>query len=144
MDLTPTNIINLYREGRQDIEVCRELGITRKQFEKAYATNIEFRNVVDRGRDIAEAFWVEQARVNLADKDFNASLYKTAMQAHYGWADRVDNRNANMNMNLSQEEALARLSAALPGVMHLLPKDQQEKVRQLTKEVPGEYHEISE
>ena len=134
IDPTPKNIIKLYTEGPQEIEICKAIGWTRKQFEKLYSTNVEFRNVIDRGRDYAEAYWVEQARTKLNDKDFNATLYKTAMQAHYGWADKVDNRNANMNMNLSQEEALARLSAALPGVMHLLPKDQQGKVRLLTQD----------
>ena len=137
MDPTPENIISLYMEGRQDIEICKEIGWTRKQFDKLYSTNPDFRNVVDRGRDYAEAFWVEQARTKLNDRDFNATLYKTAMQAHYGWADKVDNRNANFNANLSPEEAVARLSAALPGVLHLLPKDQQEKIQSLTHTVEG-------
>lgn len=129
-DLTADQIIDLYKQGMSDVEVCRELEITKRQFEKMKAVNPIFRAVVERGNDYAEAWNLEQSRVNLHNKDFNTTLFNTRMQNLYAWSQKVDQNTKALNVNaeMSKEELLKKLESYLP---ELLPHA---KVKQLTNE----------
>lgn len=129
-DLTADQIIELYRAGYSDVEVCRELEITKRQFEKMKAVNPIFRAVVERGNDYAEAWNLEQSRVNLHNKDFNTTLFNTRMQNMYAWSQKVDQNTKALNVNaeMSKEELLKKLESYLP---ELLPHA---KIKQLTSE----------
>lgn len=143
--LIAAEIIDLYSQGYTDIEVIKAMGITRKQFEREYQVNKIFRDIVDRGRDYCEAWHYEQSRTKLGDKDFNVSLYSKRMDNVFGWSTKVETKNANINAEINSEDVAARLSALLPNVMHLLPKEKQEELKRLTqnKEVDGEYQQIA-
>jgi transketolase len=129
-DLTADQIIDLYKQGYSDVEVCRELEITKRQFEKMKAVNPIFRAVVERGNDYAEAWNLEQSRVNLHNKDFNTTLFNTRMQNMYAWSQKVDQNTKALNVNaeMSKEELLKKLESYLP---ELLPHA---KIKQLTSE----------
>lgn len=129
-DLTADQIIDLYKQGMSDVEVCRELEITKRQFEKMKAVNPIFRAVVERGNDYAEAWNLEQSRVNLHNKDFNTTLFNTRMQNMYAWSQKVDQNTKALNVNaeMSKEELLKKLESYLP---ELLPHA---KIKQLTSE----------
>lgn len=129
-DLTADQIIDLYKLGYSDVEVCRELEITKRQFEKMKAVNPIFRAVVERGNDYAEAWNLEQSRVNLHNKDFNTTLFNTRMQNMYAWSQKVDQNTKALNVNaeMSKEELLKKLESYLP---ELLPHA---KIKQLTSE----------
>lgn len=127
-DLTADQIIDLYKQGMSDVEVCRELEITKRQFEKMKAVNPIFRAVVERGNDYAEAWNLEQSRVNLHNKDFNTTLFNTRMMNMFGWSQKVDQNTKALNVNaeMSKEELLKKLESYLP---ELLPHA---KIKQLT------------
>lgn len=129
-DLTASQIIDLYKQGYSDVEVCRELEITKRQFEKMKAVNPIFREVIERGNDYAEAWNLEQSRVNLQNKDFNTTLFNTRMQNMFGWSQKVDQNTKALNVNaeMSKEELLKKLESYLP---ELLPDA---KIKQLTNE----------
>lgn len=129
-DLTAAEIIELYRAGYSDVEVCAELGITKRQFQKMCATNPLFRDVVERGNDYAEAWNLAQSRLNLQNKEFNTTLFNSRMSNLYGWAQKVDQSTKALNVNaeMSKEELLKKLESYLP---ELLPHA---KVKQLTNE----------
>lgn len=101
-------MINLYREGRSDVEVRRELGVTKKQWEN-YMRNQAFAEMVEWGRELAEAWWTEQSRVNLQNKDFNTTLFKARMARFYDWHDKVESKNNNTGV----EADLKRLKGEL-------------------------------
>jgi hypothetical protein len=134
----PSEIVDLYSKGYSDIEVIREMEITRKEFDRMYATNAVFRDVIDRGRDYAEAWNLAQSRENLHNKDFNTALFTKRMENLYAWASKVEQKNANINADLSSDEIVAKLATMLPNVAHLLPKEKLEELKLLTKEVPNE------
>jgi hypothetical protein len=129
-DLTAAQIIELYKQGYSDVEVCRELEITKRQFEKMKAVNPIFRDLIEKGNDYAEAWNLEQSRVNLQNKDFNTTLFNTRMQNMFGWSQKVDQNTKALNVNaeMSKEELLKKLESYLP---ELLPHA---KVKQLTNE----------
>jgi hypothetical protein len=87
-------MIELYREGRSDVEVRRELGVTKKQWDR-YLQNQAFMEMVEWGRELAEAWWTEQSRINLQNKDFNTTLFKARMAKFYDWHEKVENKSTN-------------------------------------------------
>jgi site-specific recombinase XerD len=119
-----THMIDLFSEGRSDIEVIKALGITRKQFNSYYDRSQAFRDLVDWGRDLAEAWWVEQSRTNLGDKNFNTTLYKARMQKFYDWSDKVDTQNKNVNTEVDLKKLQQELADRLPEMMKLIPTEQ--------------------
>lgn len=119
-----TQMIALYTEGRHDTEVRRELGITKRQWDSYMTRSREFVELVEWGRELAEAWHYEQSRVNLQNKEFNTTLYKTRMSNIYGWADKVDNRNANANLQMDAEQLRKELGDRLPEVLRLIGKDE--------------------
>jgi orotate phosphoribosyltransferase-like protein len=120
-DWTAQEIVELYSQGMVDIEVCKELGITRRQFDKMLQVNPHFRETVERGRDVAEAWNLTQSRLNLHNKDFSVSLFNSRMQNLYNWSQKVDQNNKSLNVNaeMTKEELLKKLETYLP---ELLPK----------------------
>ena len=118
-DWSATDIIDLYRQGYTNVEVCNELGITKRQFEKMCQVNPAFRDVVERGNDAAEAWNLMQSRVNISNKDFNTTLFNSRMQNLYGWSQKVDQNTKALNVNadMTKEELLKKLQTYLPDLL---------------------------
>lgn len=127
-------MIPLYQEGRSDVEVCKELGITLKYFEGLYTSHPKFKELVDRGRDYAQAWWYEQGRKNLDNKSFMTELWKFNMANRHGWATKNDTKNLTpeaVNLDKVREEFKTILPelAALAGQ----PLDQRKIVSESAK-----------
>jgi AraC-like DNA-binding protein len=118
-DWTAQQIIDLYSEGYTDIEVCRAMGITRRQFEKMVATNPHFRDIVERGRDYAEAWNLEQSRLNLNNRDFSVPLFNARMQNLFNWSQKTDQNTKSLNINesVTREELIERLRSHIPELL---------------------------
>lgn len=118
-DWTAQQIIDLYSEGYTDIEVCKAMGVTRRQFEKMVATNHHFREIVERGRDYAEAWNLEQSRINLNNKDFSVPLFNARMQNLFNWSQKTDQTSKALNLNagVTREELIERLKTHLPELL---------------------------
>lgn len=56
------------------------------------------------GRTLSQAFWEKQARVNLANKQFNSSLYAFYMKNKFGWAEKVETQAQNENLNTNLDD----------------------------------------
>lgn len=113
-------ITDSYREGYSDVEVCRELGITNKQFNKLYSENDKFAEIVDFGRMLSHAWWMEKARKNLNDRTFNTSLYIIVMKNRYGWAEKIEAAALDATDAQSVKELKAKLEKELPKLMKSL------------------------
>ena len=112
-----------YKQGYSDVEVCRELRITLKQFNKAYSDNDAFAEIVDFGRMLSHAWWMEKARTNLSEKAFNTSLYVMVMKNRYGWADKVEASQVDNSSLSSVQELRQRLEKELPKLVKTLRPD---------------------
>lgn len=91
------DMIKYYDQGMADEEVCRELNITMKQFESHCIDSPAFKDLVDRGRDYAKAFWLKFNRL-AAQKQLDASsdLLKFLMINRYGYGQKNDLSKTNV------------------------------------------------
>ncbi len=48
----------------------------------------EYKDIIDEGRMLAEAWWIRQGRENLKNRDFNNTNWIFTMKASWGWNDR--------------------------------------------------------
>lgn len=92
-------LIELYKQGYSDSEVAAEMKITVKEYYTQINENAVFAKLVEFGRTLSMAFWEGQARKNLTNKSFNSSLYSFYMKNKYGWAEKVESKSENENLN---------------------------------------------
>lgn len=118
---TAGEVIALYKQGYTNVEVAEHLEMTKRQFAQMCQTNPAFREIVERGNDIAEAWNERQGRLAIHDKDFNTAVWKARMSHHFGWADRTEQnvKQLSVNTEITKEELVKRLQAYMP---ELLPK----------------------
>lgn len=121
--VTADYIIGLYKEGYTDIEVCAECEMTRKEFEHRLKSQPVFREVIEMGRDAAEAWNLRQSRLHLKDKDFNTALFNSRMQNLYGWSQKVDQNTKSLNVNaeMTKEQLIEKLKEHVPGLLQQQP-----------------------
>ena len=55
---------------------------------RIYKDTEEYRDVIDEGRMLSEAWWMTQGRINLENRDFNNTNWIFTMKASFGWNDR--------------------------------------------------------
>jgi hypothetical protein len=106
-------MMDAYSEGKSDLAVCKDLGVSKKQFDSYIARSEPFREAVEFGRELAQAWWEEQSRINLQNKDFNTALFKARMQKFYDWSDKVDQKNTNHtegDINKLKEELALKMT----------------------------------
>ena len=92
----------MYAAGCSNREVMRELDLTPARW-KALESDIvssDFAEIVEYGLMLSAAWWEEQGRVNLRNKEFNTSLWLANVKARLGWgdsaaSDTLDMRNAD-------------------------------------------------
>lgn len=111
-------VTDSYKSGMSDVEVCRELDITLKTFNELYQENEGFRKLIDHGRMLSTAWWMEQGRKNLWNKDFVTPLWTFNMKNRFGWADKTEVKNDGMdNEHVNLDDLRTRLHKALPKVL---------------------------
>lgn len=117
-----SKMLDGYSQGMSDIEICKELKLSKKQFNSYLSRSAEFRELVEYGHDLAEAWNVSQSRLNLQNKEFNTPLYKTRMSNLYGWADKVDNKNAN-SLSLDSDQLRREVADRLPEILEMIGQE---------------------
>lgn len=106
-------MLRLYSEGMTDVEVCKEMQITRRKFEEYCSNSPEFKAIVEAGRDYAEAFWVSQPRKNLQNKNFMTEAWKFYMANRYAWGTKqeVKEKLSDYDLDKIREELRKRYGA---------------------------------
>lgn len=117
------NVIDLYTQGGSDAEVAASLRVTIKVFYKQMEDNPAFRELVEFGRTLSQAWWESQFRKNVANKNFNATLLTFYMKNKHGWADKVDSTSTTDNTNVNLDDLRTR---ALSEVTKFIKKHQPE------------------
>lgn len=127
-------MLELYAEGRSDIEVIRSLKLTRRYFEDMLATSPKFKEIVDQGREYSESWWYEQGRTNLRNKEFVTELWKFNMANRHGWATKSEAKRESVeavNIDKLRQELKDKFPemAAMLGI----PLDQRQVVSESIK-----------
>lgn len=109
-----TTIGTAYLKGAADVEVRAELRITRKFWDILMTDpdTAEFREIVEFGRMLSQAWWLGQARTNLQNKQFNAPLWYMVMKNQFGWSDKTTTTTKDSN-DMTSDELEERITAAL-------------------------------
>lgn len=100
-------MLAMYAAGCSNREVMRELDLTPNRW-RALEKDIlasDFAELVEYGLMLSAAWWEEQGRVNLRNKDFNTSLWLANVKARLGWGTDAANEN---EMQASDSEDLKR------------------------------------
>lgn len=107
-----------YKVGMSDVEVCRELDITMKTFNEMYETNEGFQKLVNHGRMLSNAWWMEQGRKNLWNRDFSVTLWNFNMKNRFGWADKSEvTAQGDGDKMLNLDDLRSKLHKALPKII---------------------------
>lgn len=107
-------LVFLYENGYSDLEVCADLKLPWREFEKRLNNDDTFARLVEFGRLAAKAWWIAQGRKNLNDKSFQHPTWYANMKNRYGWADKTENTETTKTAdNLSNEELEQKLVQAL-------------------------------
>ena len=110
-------MLSLYESGRSDVEVCKELKITRKQFDQYCSEVPAFAALVERGRDYSEAWWLEQGRVNLKNKEFVTALWQFNVINRLGWSNK---REASPDQHQNLDKIRDELRRVMPDLARTL------------------------
>lgn len=93
-------VIEEFRGGASVIEVAAAIGIKRSTFydwcnPSSPRFNSDFKEAVDFGRDVSEAWWMRTGRDNLHNRNFNSALWYMNMKNRFGWSDKQETRDAS-------------------------------------------------
>jgi hypothetical protein len=113
-------LIAAYQEGCSDVEVCSRLKITQSHFKTMYDENPKVRELVDFGRSLSYAWWMEQARLGLYNKTLNVNLWQFVMKNRFGWADKIETTNGIPDDLANLDAVRAELESKLPGLLKAL------------------------
>ena len=112
--------MDVYREGGSDVEVCKVIKTTLKKYREMVEVNPKFKELVEYGRLMSEAWWMERARMNLNNKQFNTSLWYAVMKNRYGWTDKTENIE-RIDKEISDLDSVkAKLAQQLPNLLKQL------------------------
>lgn len=106
-------LLDLYGEGASDVEIARALGITIARFQHLCQETPAFATFAERGRTLSQAWWVEQARLNLWKKDFNVALWNFNMKNRFGWADKTETTDNTDKGPVNLDQLNTQLVSAL-------------------------------
>lgn len=100
-------ICRMMSEGSHITAVIKELGIPRSAHYKFYEDMEEYREAIDNGKLLSEAWWTEQGRANVSNKNFNNTLFIFMMKAVFKWKDTHGTLNAGeVPANEDEKEAI--------------------------------------
>ena len=111
-----------YAEGYSDVEVMRLMRVTKARFYELMAESDDFREFVEMGRVLSEAWWMEQGRTNLKPKQgerFDTALFTFMTKNRFGWSEKLGvNDKADLD---------SLTSDAIAGKIHTYMKDHAKK-----------------
>lgn len=95
----PIQFIDLSRSGLSEIEIAAEFGIglnTLRGWSEKFST---FHTAYEIGQALHEAWYLQQGKSGLRDRNFNTSLFKFLTGNKLGYSEKIENKNLNMNVH---------------------------------------------
>jgi hypothetical protein len=85
-------LLGMYAEGASDIEIMRQIWDWRGSFskdlwERWIKEEVKFKEVIEAGKILSQAWWEMNGRKNIGNKGFNSVLWYMNMKNRFGWAD---------------------------------------------------------
>jgi len=115
-------ILNTYEEGFDDFTVCKRLKFSKSHFDQRFEREEDFKKVIEFGRTLERAWWMEQGREGLWDKNFVSSVYSLHMKNRFGWAEKAETKASDFVRleEMSKEQVLEAISKMQPAIQSQL------------------------
>lgn len=102
-------VIEFGELGFSPAQMAARLGVTRQSLENWAEVHEEFLAALSYARTLCQAWWEDQAQMNLPNKEFNAQIWKKSVEARF----REDyTETKNINATVTQESALDLLDGS--------------------------------
>lgn len=103
------DVLALYSEGGSDVEAWAMIYRWRGTFsnnlwERWMKEEPEFWETINAGKRLSEAWWQENGRTNLQNKDFNYTGWYMQMKNRFGWADSKKVDHTTNGKDIQQQE----------------------------------------
>jgi len=104
------DILNLYKEGASDVEIKALIWEWRNSYsndlwDRWMKDEPQFSETIKIGRQLSAAWWANQGRTNLTNKDFSFTGWYMNMKNRFGWRDKTEINQTVQNLApLSQDE----------------------------------------
>jgi hypothetical protein len=122
-----TQIEKAYCSGASDIEICRLLKIRPTQFQDRINRDRNFKELIEIGRMLRRAWWMEQGRINLTNPRFNRNTWSDFMKNEFGWSEKTE--TVTETKERSVEELAKELGPTMAKLLELhLTKGSDESV----------------
>jgi len=76
-------VVELGRQGKSKAQIAATLDASRQTLDNWASAHPEFLDAITHARDLALAWWEDQAQTNLATSGFNANLWSRSMAARF-------------------------------------------------------------
>lgn len=76
-------VIELGKEGKSLAQLCSHFDIARSTIDQWAVDNPDFSEALTRAKMHMQAYWEQIAHQNLTNREFNAPVWKTTMQARF-------------------------------------------------------------
>ncbi|HDZ04852.1 hypothetical protein LCGC14_0370910 [marine sediment metagenome] len=86
----PDKVVSFMKQGYSIEEICLELNVAKKTFYNWCKKHDELLHAKKRGTDFSLGWWMKNARENLENPKFNATLFYMNMRNRFGWADKKE------------------------------------------------------
>lgn len=91
-----------YTKGASDVEMCRILKMRPSDFEAKYNSDKHFRELIDIGRMMRKAYWMDIGRQNLFNPKFNRNLWLDFMKNEFGWAEKSEVKTTEREKSMDE------------------------------------------
>lgn len=112
-------MVRMYNEGMGDTEICRELKITPKQFQKRVFDEPLFAQLVEFGQIARKGYWLElgrkAAKTGAPSQAFN--FWISFMKNEFGWSEKTEVKDANAKM--SDEDLQEKFKSLVKKLKHV-------------------------
>lgn len=110
-------ILDWYSAGDFDVEVAAKLKVPVREFHRQMEENAAFGRLVDYGRTLCEAYWVNQAKKNMNNKTFNVTSWMFVMKNQFNWADKSEQLKADESGNINMDALRQKINRELASYM---------------------------
>jgi len=115
--------LEAFSQGADRKELCLILMCSRRKLKKWEEEYPEFKEALDIGEELAEAWWLKVGRMNLELAGFNTTLWKANMENRFGWSKKVENRGQlDVNVNETRRIEIDTSISARAKVLTILKK----------------------
>lgn len=82
-DVHPEIVIKHGEQGHSESQMAKACGVARVTMRRWAEQHEEFRTALTRANSLAQAWWEETGQKAMHDKNFNANMYRIAVQARF-------------------------------------------------------------